>query len=158
MRRFTAMLSAALVCGLTWLASFNYSLAAEPAEPLLVIVNAASPIQKLSNYELEAIFTRTQTRWSDGSPVYPFSYPAGSAERETFDRVVLRLSSEQVGRFWLDRRIRGLGLPPKQVPTPVLMVQIVANLPGAIGYFAGTRARPGVRVIARIASGKVLPP
>lgn len=158
MRRFTAMLSAALVCGLTWLASLDYSRAAESADPLLVIVNAASPIQKLSNYELEAVFTRTQTRWSDGSPVYPFSFSAGSPERETFDRVVLRLSPEQVGRFWLDRRIRGLGLPPKQVPTAIMMLQIVANLPGSIGYFAGTRARPGVRVIARIVSGKVLPP
>lgn len=158
MRRFTAIALAALVCMLTWLASWDYSFAAEPVDPLLVIVNAASPVQKLSNYELEALFTRTQTRWNDGTPVYPFSFAAGTPERATFDRVVLRLSPEQVGRFWLDRRIRGLGLPPKQVPTAILMLQIVANLPGAIGYFAGTRVRPGVRVIARIVQGKVMPP
>jgi len=158
MRRFTAMLSAALVCGATWLASWDPSLAAAPEEPLVVIVNANSPVQKISAYEIEALFTRAQTRWSDGTPVHPFSFPAGTHERGLFDRVVLRLSPEQVGRFWLDRRIRGLGMPPKQVPTSTLMLQIIANLPGAVGYLPSARVRPGVRTVARIVQGKVVSP
>jgi hypothetical protein len=152
------MFAAALVCTATWLASWDPSLAAAPEEPLLVIVNATSPVMKISGYEIEALFTRTQTRWSDGTPVHPFSFPAGSPPRELFDRVVLRLNADQVGRFWLDRRIRGLGMPPKQVPTQALMLQLIANLPGAVGYVPGPRARPGVRIVARIVQGKVVSP
>jgi hypothetical protein len=158
MPRFTAMLAAALVCTATWLAGWAPSLAAAPEEPILVIVNASSPVEKISGYEVEALFTRSQTRWSDGTPVRPFSFPSGSPARELFDRVVLRLNADEVGRFWLDRRIRGLGMPPKQVPTTALMLQIVANLPGAVGYIPGARTRPGVRVVARIVQGKVVSP
>ncbi len=149
---------AALACGLTWLASWDLSLAAAPEEPLLVIVNDKSPVEKLSAYEIEALFTRAQTRWSDGTPVHPFSLPSGTPAREQFDRAVMRLTPDQVGRFWLDRRIRGLGMPPKQVPTTGLMVQIIANLPGAIGYVPGRGRPPGVRVVARVVQGKVVSP
>jgi hypothetical protein len=152
------MLAAALTCLATWLSAWAPSLAAAPDDPLLVIVHAASPVDKFSSYEIEALFTRTKTRWSDGTPVHPFSFPAGTAPRELFDRVVLKLTGDQVGRFWLDRRIRGLGMPPKQVPTTTLMLQIVANLAGSVGYIPGLRAPPGVKVVARIVQGKVLTP
>jgi hypothetical protein len=155
MRRFTAMLSAVLLC---WGATWGTPAIAAPEEPLLVIVNSNSSVERISIYEIEALFTRSQTRWSDGKPVYPFSFPSGTPARELFDRVVLRLNADQVGRFWLDRRIRGLGMPPKQVPTAALMQQIVANLPGAIGYLPATRPRPGTRVVARIVQGKVVMP
>ena len=127
-------------------------------EPLLVIVHPSVPVTTLSAYELEAIFTRDQTRWSNGSVIIPFSFPAGGDVRALFDRTVLRLDPDEVGRFWLDHRIRGLGLPPKQVPNTALMLKVVANLPGSIGYIPMTRARPGVKVVARIAQGKVLSP
>jgi hypothetical protein len=158
MRRLVTLSAAVLVGGLTWLASWAPLLAATAEEPLIVVVHEQSPVEKLSAYELEALFTRSQTRWSDGRAVYPFSFPAGTPARELFDRVVLRLNPEQVGRFWLDRRIRGLGMPPKQVPSAGLMLQVIANLPGAVGYVTGTRASPGVRVVARIVQGKVVPP
>jgi ABC-type phosphate transport system substrate-binding protein len=149
------LLSAVVLSMLTFRVS--PSLAASE-EALLVIVHPKSPVDRVSSYEIEALFTRAQTRWSDGSTVYPFSFVAGSAARDTFDRVVLRLSLDQVGRFWVDRRIRGLGMPPKQVPSAALMAQIVSNLPGAIGYLPSSRARAGLKVVARIAQGKVLSP
>jgi ABC-type phosphate transport system substrate-binding protein len=127
-------------------------------EPLLVIVHPSVPVTTLSAYQLEAIFTREQTHWSNGSTIIPFSFPANGEVRELFDRTVLRLDPEEVGRFWLDHRIRGLGLPPKQVPSAALMLKVVANLPGSIGYIPILRARPGVKVVARIAQGKVLSP
>lgn len=134
------------------------ALHAAPEVTLDVIVHASSKVERLSGYELEALFTRTQTRWTDGAAVIPFSFPAGSEPRVLFDRVALRLAPEQVGRFWLDRRIRGLGQPPKQVPSASLMLQVVANLPGAIGYLPTTRNHPGVKVVARIQQGKVVAP
>ena len=148
-----------LVLLLAPLALFRPSaLRAAPELTLEVIVHASSKVERLSAYELEALFTRTQTRWDDGTPVIPFSFPAGSEARMLFDRVALRLRPEEVGRFWLDHRIRGLGLPPKQVPSASLMLQVVANLPGGIGYLSATRNRPGVKVVARIQQGRVVPP
>jgi hypothetical protein len=123
-----------------------------------VFVHRMSTVTQLSAHELEALFTRGQTRWNDGTPVIPLSFAAGAEPRVQFDRVVLRLGPDEVGRFWLDRRIRGLGLPPRQVPTATLMQQVVANLPGSIGYAPSLPGRTGVKVVARIQQGKVVPP
>ena len=157
MRSLTALLVALtlLALGLVWVDE-TY---ATSEESLLVIVHAQSPVDHVSGYEVEALFTRGQTRWDDGTAVYPFSLPAGSLPREQFDRAVLHLSPDQVGRFWLDRRIRGMGMPPKQVPTATMMMQIVANLPGAIGYMPLVHGKlSGVKVVARVVQGKVVAP
>ncbi|MEY4578758.1 MAG: hypothetical protein RL701_3461 [Pseudomonadota bacterium] len=132
--------------------------ASEDEAIIEVIVHRSSPATHLSSAEVEALFTRTQTRWSDGSPVVPLSFPTGTTIREQFDRAVLRLDADQVGRFWLDRRIRGLGAPPKQVLNAALMIKVVANLPGSIGYVPASRNRVGVKVVARIARGRVITP
>jgi hypothetical protein len=123
-----------------------------------VFVHRSSTVTQLTDHELEALFTRAQTRWQDGSPVIPLSFIAGADARVLFDRVVLRLGPDEVGRFWLDRRIRGLGLPPRQVPNALLMQQVIANLPGAIGYAPSQPGRSGVKVVARIQQGKVVAP
>jgi hypothetical protein len=49
-------------------------------------------------------------------------------------------------------------MPPKQVPAATLMVQIIANLTGAIGYVPGRARPPGVRIVARVVQGKVVSP
>ena len=144
------------ICLLANLAS-DSARAAED-DVLDVIVHPSSPAMRLNGAEVEALFTRTQTRWSDGTPVVPLSFPTGTAIRDRFDQTVLRLDADDVGRFWLDRRIRGLGAPPKQVLNASLMLKVVANLPGAIGYVPLLRNRSGVKVVARIAQGKVITP
>lgn len=141
------------------LAAGGASLSRAAAELTLdVFVHSDCAAQRLNDYELEALFTRTQTRWADGKPVIPLSLTAGSEARVLFDHVVLRLGPDEVGRFWLDRRIRGLGLPPKQVPSTSLMQQVVANLPGSIGYAPSLPGRTGVRIVARIQQGRVIAP
>jgi len=66
-------------------------------------------------YEIEAVH-RTQTRWSDGTPVHRLVFRLQPGA-QLFDRVVLKLNADQVGRFWLDRRIRGFSDAAEQVPT-----------------------------------------
>jgi hypothetical protein len=126
---------------------------------LAVFVNAQSRIVQMSAVEMETLFTRTQTRWDDGSPIVPLNMPPGSQTRIVFDRVVLRLDPDDVGRFWIDRRIRGLGLPPRQVGEPATIVRVVEKLNGAIGYAPEAMiAGAQVRVVARIRNGKVVAP
>jgi ABC-type phosphate transport system substrate-binding protein len=154
MRRFVRSL---VVCAALMVAP-HAAFSAAPDEPLDIIVNVSSPIARLSSAEVEAIFTRSLTRWNDGTALIPLNLPPGSPERDRFDRTVLRLGPDEVSRFWFDRRVRGLGLPPKQVPDSALMLGVVSNLRGSIGYLPSSRARSGVKVVARIADGRVSPP
>jgi ABC-type phosphate transport system substrate-binding protein len=137
-------------------ASPSRSIAGE--EPIDIIVHPGSPITQLTAVEAEAIFTRSMTRWRDGSALIPLNLPSGSAERDRFDRVILKLDPDEVTRFWFDRRVRGMGLPPKQVRDSTLMLGVISNLRGAIGYVPASFSHAGVKTVARVAQGKVLPP
>jgi hypothetical protein len=130
-----------------------------PEVDLAVIVHLQAAAKQMSAVEVEAMFTRTQTRWDDGKPIVPINAPPGSTMRVQFDHVVLRLSPDEVGHFWIDRRVRGLGLPPRHVSEPATTVRVIENLSGAIGYAPEELVRDAkVRIVARIRQGKVLPP
>jgi hypothetical protein len=130
-----------------------------PEVDLAVIVHLRASAQQMSAVEIEAMFTRTQTRWDNGTPIVPINAPPGSTLRVQFDHVVLRLNPDEVGHFWIDRRVRGLGLPPRHVGEPATIVRVVEKLNGAIGYAPEDLVRDAqVKIVARIRQGKVLPP
>jgi hypothetical protein len=130
-----------------------------PELDLAVFVHTQSHTGQLSAMEMETLFTRTQTRWDDGTPIVPINAPPGSELRVTFDRVVLRLDPDEVGRFWIDRRVRGLGVPPRHLGDPSSILRVVEKLNGSIGYAPHDLARGAhVKIVARIRQGKVLSP
>jgi ABC-type phosphate transport system substrate-binding protein len=153
------------VLGLLVLASLQlaYSpLAAGPAaggtSHLVVIVNPGVPVSVLTASELEAIFTSSKRTWPDGSNIGAFSYAPDNDLRREFDKVVLRMSADEVARFWIDQRVRGGAPPPRQVPDPALAMRLVAKLPGCIAYIPNDLVNSTVKVVARISKGKVLAP
>lgn len=150
----------AWIAFVAWLAMVAAAPAhALPQLDLVVIVHMQAATQHMSVVEMEALFTRTQTRWDNGTPIVPINAPPGSTMRVHFDQVVLRLSPDEVGRFWIDRRVRGLGMPPRHVDDPSTTVRVVEKLSGAIAYAPENLVRDArVRVVARIRQGKVLPP
>jgi ABC-type phosphate transport system substrate-binding protein len=127
-------------------------------ETLAVIVHPGANVSRMSADELEAVFTLSKRQWSGGQSIIVFNLPSQTNLRESFDEIVLGMNADEVGHFWIDQRIRGKGEAPTKVPTPALMVQVVAKLPGSIGYVPLSTVTPHVRVVARISGGKVLPP
>lgn len=102
-------------------------------EPLLVIVGVSFPGNDVSLAALKDAFGG-QTTTASGKKLIPINHPLEAPLRVVFDRAVLGLAPDAVGRFWVDRRIRGQGAPPTTAATPELAVRIVASLPGAISY------------------------
>lgn len=129
-----------------------------PRTGIAVIAHPSVPVERLPHAELASIFAGTMKTWRDGSPIRLFNLPAGHPTRTEFDRVVLRMTPEQVSRYWLDRRIRGEGTPPRQVQSPELLSRLVAALAGAVSYVPEDKVGSGVRVVARIRGGQVVAP
>jgi ABC-type amino acid transport substrate-binding protein len=69
-----------------------------------------------------------------GIKLVPFNYTPGTPERTGFDRAVLGLSPDQVGRLWIDRRVRGQLPAPRAMPSTIYMIKVVEVFPNAIGY------------------------
>jgi hypothetical protein len=132
------------------------SAAAGPA--ISVIVHPSVSVAKLGEAELAAIFGGVRRQWDDGNVIRLFNLPPNHPARTELDRVVLHMSPDEVARYWIDRRIRGEGTPPRHVPTPELLLRLVASLASSIGYVPDDKLGPGVKIVARVRDGKVVAP
>lgn len=114
--------------------------AAHAAQQVVLVVFVAkdSPIQNLKMTELRRVFTNADDSGFSGQRSMPFNHTARSADRMGFDQTVLRMSPEEVSRFWIDRKIRGLPGPPRAVDSLSQLLRLVNRTAGGIGY-----ARPG---------------
>ena len=125
-------------------------------EDLAVIVHTASPIRGISREELRAIFTTRMRSWDDGTKLIPLNFAPRDPQRVLFDRIVLGMEPDEVGRFWIDRKVRGGNPPPKHVPNVKIMRGAVAKLRGAIGYLPVASVGDAVRIVARVKEGKLV--
>ena len=114
---------------------------AAPDRPILVIVAIDSTLNGMSFDGLRRIFS------GQAPETRPLNLPSGSPERVAFDLIVLGRNPDDVARFWIDRKIRGQGEPPRVIPNERLLAKIIARVPGTIGYLVNGPLPPGVRVL-----------
>ncbi len=100
---------------------------------LVIVVASGSPITNISHSDLRRAFTMDPIALG-GRKVFPFNYGPGARERVVFDASVLGMSPDEVGRFWVDRKVRGELSAPRSLPSTAHMLKVVAKFPGAIGY------------------------
>jgi hypothetical protein len=110
------------------------------------VVGKGSPISNVSKAELNHVFSAEPIKIA-GQNVVPFSLAPASIERQAFDRVVLGMTPDEVQKFWIDRRIRGQGNPPKTAPSPEVVAKVVANFPGAMGYVPAANLNPALKPV-----------
>jgi hypothetical protein len=114
---------------------------------LAVFVSKDSSVQDLKMSELRRIFTNADDSAFSGQRSVPFNHTAHSADRVGFDQTVLRMNPDEVSRFWIDRKIRGLPGPPRAVDSLSQLLHLVARNTGGIGYARPAQVTGEVRVI-----------
>jgi hypothetical protein len=122
---------------------------AQAPVPMLVIVASSLGMTDIDVGTLRRVFEGYATE-QRGVRVIAFNQNVGTPARTTFDRAVLGLSPDQVGRFWMDQKVRQASQPPRTIPSPELVVRVIVSLRGGIGYlFATPRDLPkGVRYLS----------
>jgi ABC-type phosphate transport system substrate-binding protein len=138
---------AAVLLGLTVVGSAAASFANAGEPGLVLVVGKASPVNNVTKAELNRLFSGDPIK-VEGQALVPFALTPNSPERQTFDLIVLGMSSEEVNKFWIDRRIRGQGSPPKSAPSPDVVAKVVANFPGAMGYVPVGSLTPALKPVA----------
>ncbi|MET0790197.1 MAG: hypothetical protein ABW061_01635 [Polyangiaceae bacterium] len=114
---------------------------------LAVFVAKDSALQGVKMTELRRIFTNADDSGFSGERNTPFNHTARSSDRVGFDRTVLHMSPEEVSRFWIDRKIRGLPGPPRAVDSLSQLLRLVSRQSGGIGYARRAQVTSDVRVI-----------
>jgi hypothetical protein len=118
---------------------------AEPAPTsrvaLVIIVGTDSPLHNLPLEELRRIFG------GESRNLRPLNLSPGTPERVALDRILLGRGPDDVARYWIERRIRGQGSPPRVIPSASLLAKIVARVPLTIGYVGDMPLPPGVKAL-----------
>ncbi len=117
------------------------------AEKSLAVVAAKSfPVDNLSFGDLKRLYAGTPVL-AGGKSLIPITYPKHASERIGFDKSVLGMSSDEVGRYWVDRKIRGQSGPPKAVDSAEVVIKVVTKVDGAVGFIRPSAVGPGVKVL-----------
>jgi hypothetical protein len=114
---------------------------------LAVFVAKDSEVQNLKMSELRRIFTNADDSGFSGQRSIPFNHTARSNDRIGFDLTVLHMSPEEVSRFWIDRKIRGLPGPPRAVDSLSQLLRLVTRTSAGMGYARPSQVTNDVRVI-----------
>jgi hypothetical protein len=139
-----------LVAASMWLVAFAWSdhnPVQAAGKPLVVIVSVATPIRDITTALLRRAFLGEAAEYAAGKRLIPINNPLSTPARVSFDRKVLSLEPQEVGRFWIDRRIRDQSGPPKTVPSADLALRVVMSLPGAISYIYPDQVNDKVRAL-----------
>jgi hypothetical protein len=114
---------------------------------LAVIVAPTSKVTTISLADLRRVFQSERVTDPDGHRLIALNHPPKTPDRVGFDQIVMGMDAEAVGRFWIDRKIRGGSGPPRTVESLATLRRVVEKLPGAIGYIRPGQLSNEVRAI-----------
>jgi hypothetical protein len=109
---------------------------------LAVIVAPNSKLTNISRDDLRRVFQSERLTDPDGNRLIALNHPPKTVDRVGFDQAVLGMDAEAVGRFWIDRKIRGGSGPPRTVESLATLRRVVE-----IGYIRLAQLTNEVRVI-----------
>jgi hypothetical protein len=113
---------------------------------IAVIVSAESKVYDLPKAVIKRVFLGEPTE-VDGVRLLPFNHAPEDPLRRQFDRLLLGFEGDATGRYWIDRRIRGQGLPPRVIPNVAIVRAAVAKLTQAISYLRIEQLDASVRAL-----------
>lgn len=101
---------------------------------LALVAGLDLEISAVGRDQLQKIFLKKTRYWQDGRTMRPIHRNIGSLEREQFLSRVLHSTEIELAEYWMkQKQVNGM-VQPIQVKTNDLVVNLVASMPGAIGY------------------------
>lgn len=122
--------------------------AADTAD-LVVIVNPASGVDRLTREEVIDIFLGRYRKLPSGRAALPIDIETGN-ERTMFYQLLVKKSPAEISSYWARLVFSGQKSPPFQVADAGTAVELVQSNPNAIAYVHRASVNPGVKVVLEI--------
>lgn len=121
--------------GLALLSAITVAPVAAAGDPIVVIVNAANPVENLTVGELKKLFMSDRSKWDTGKSVAPVMVVAGAPERTAFLKAVCGMSDADFTKYFMQAAFAGKSAtPPKEVGSAAAVKAFVGGSPGGIGF------------------------
>ena len=122
---------------------------ADPAT-IVVIVNPASGVEKLTRDEVIDIFLGRYRKLPSGRVALPIDVTEEGTQRERFYQSLVKKSPAEMSSYWARLVFSGTTSPPFQVPDTQTALDLVGSNPNAIAYVDRAAVTPKVKVVLEI--------
>lgn len=123
--------------------------AAVIAEPV-VVVNARSGINQLSQDEVINIFLGRYRRLPNGLTAVPVDQPENSPLRREFYRRLVNKDLHEITAYWSRLIFSGKTSPPSQAADTTEVIQLLAGNIGAVAYLERSRVDSRFRIVLEL--------
>ena len=120
--------------------------AASAATDLVVIVNPASGIERMSREEVPAICLGRARKLPSGITALPIDQTT-AGDRPRFYRELVNKEIAEINAYWARLIFTGQSSPPRQADSAGDIIEIVSGNKGAIGYVPRALADKRVKVV-----------
>lgn len=122
---------------------------AAPADPV-IIANASNGTESLSREAVANIFLGRFRQYPSGRSAVPVDLPGGHPGKASFYRLLVNKEPAEINSYWARLVFSGRTAPPRVVSSTEEMLQVVASVPGAIGYLPHPPTDNRVRVVLNL--------
>jgi hypothetical protein len=127
-----------------------------PAPEILIIVNKASAPKALKPADVVNKLLLKDVKWPDGRRVRAVDILVDTPARVTFLKRVAKMSSDELKRYWVQRRYADGVPPPPRLRSEAQVLEFVASFPGSISFISPEALKgplvDRVQVVATIAN------
>jgi hypothetical protein len=123
---------------------------ATAAGDLVVIVNPASGVERMSRDDAINIFMGRYRKLPSGLIAFPIDIGRQTAERKKFYSLLVSKDPAEIDAYWARLVFSGQTSPPLQVPDQKTAVQLVAGNRSAIAYVDRDQADSRVKVVLEL--------
>lgn len=118
-------------------------------DDLAVVVNKSNPADNLTKAQLKKMILGEQTSWPGSKKVNVILRATGQPERDGVLRSVCGMSEDDFNQHWMHANLNGeTASPPKSLGSAEAVRQLVASIPGAIGFLRVADVNASVKVIS----------
>jgi ABC-type phosphate transport system substrate-binding protein len=120
------------------------------ARPLqiAIVVHPKAPVEDLSFGDMRRVFRGERQYWTPEVPIVLLIRAPVAQEREVILKRVYGMSEAQFKQFWIAKIFRDeAAVVPKILYSNDQISDLVAGIPGSIGFVDAAAVRPGLKVL-----------
>ncbi len=114
---------------------------------LVVVVDARSPVTRLTQTEVVNIFMGRYRQFPGGDAAYPVDQPKSSEARADFYLRLVEKSPSEINAYWARLHFSGAARPPMSTGENGEVLSYVLNTRGGIGYVERAKVDSRFRVV-----------
>jgi hypothetical protein len=119
---------------LLWLFTLLLTVSQTVSAELVVVVSAASGIEKMSRDEVVDLFMGRTRKLPNGTLAIPVDLSNANPEKALFYQQLIGRELAEVNSYWARLRFSGQGMPPLQAENSDELIRLIADNKSAIGY------------------------